>query len=61
MVGCEQDVSPCSCSKNLIKSNKGFDPDFDELCDSHLESLNEKDAETWTDSMMNCVNQKRNP
>ena len=61
MVGCEQYISPCSCAKNLIKSTKGFDPNLDERCNSHLESLNEKDAETWTDSMMNCVSQKRNP
>ena len=59
MVGCEQDVSPCYCAKNLIKSEKGFDPKLDELCDAHLESLNEKEAQKWTDSMMNCVSESK--
>jgi len=59
MLGCEQEVTPCNCSKNLIKSEKSYDSDLDKRCDLYLESLNEKEAQKWTDSMMNCASESK--
>ena len=42
-----------------MKTEKDFDDELDDLCDAHLESLNEKDAQKWTDSMMNCVSESK--
>lgn len=42
-----------------MKTEKDFDYELDKLCDSHLESLNEKEAQKWTDSMMNCVSESK--
>jgi hypothetical protein len=59
LFACKPEVTPCNCSKNLMKTEKDFDYELDELCDAHLESLNEKDAQKWTDSMMNCISESK--
>jgi hypothetical protein len=52
--GCKNEVSPCGCAENLRKINNGFDVEFDEACDKHLDELNETEAKKWMDEMMNC-------
>jgi hypothetical protein len=52
--GCKNEVSPCGCAENLRKINNGFDVEFDEDCDKHLDKLNETEAKKWMDEMMKC-------
>jgi hypothetical protein len=37
--GCKDKVSPCACAENLRKINKGFDVEFDEACDKHMDGF----------------------
>ena len=59
LISCKPEVNPCNCAQNLLKEEKSFNKELDEACDVHLEKLNEKEARKWTDSMMNCLSDKK--
>lgn len=59
LVSCKEDVNPCNCAENLKKEQNAFNHKLDADCDAYLEKLSKKEAEEWTDAMMNCISENK--